>query len=644
MFKEQVMTSNLTASQKTSAIQRGLNDMALSAANSMAQNKDLAGMSALLESPAYQDLTVEQQRYLSRNVQALGQEVYNEEMQFLTNRMIAGEVNFDNVKAEAIEMSQSMPGMTDAQKEDFEQANLGNLSISYVEGLIRRDQFDTAMKVLKTSEMQELIPPQQYATLTGMAQTGIKQAGTIKLTGLTNRVRNELASRAAGRAPDETLDIELEELSKNTSLSDTQQESISQMRGRLDVWSEYSDTRRQFPSANDADLAGVVSGLQQRLEDYDGDNFAEYAQAQKALTNDAALHIKQRTDDLSTYISIHDPASNKSWNAVKEMVSNVASANTPEERLLYAEQAAINYTVFNRNRDAAVAVYGSQPAPNTMPVDGQFAASLAAGLNSLDPAGQVATMGLMKTIFQEDAYDVGAQMTKADPGTGTAILFDLFNQGVDRDISLRGKQRLREFEKQIKVNPTDFTDPNKNRGIDIPITSLGQYSDVALQAMYVYAVGIASQDELFTSGEGGGFTEETILAARNAVLGEPFRINSYSEAALPYRKKDTGEWVDSREIERAFKTIRVVPSAYTGPPAYYTDGTEASVSQALMFATPVLVGEGMYRLDIPASSGYGTAGFLENADGTPFVLDVRNVDYDEWRLHKKRSLTIRPRG
>jgi hypothetical protein len=612
-YAEQVNASSLDADKKREMIDNAKVSLSDQAIAGFGREKNLTGLNAFLESDIFNSLTLDQQEGVRKDVRTLSTEILTDNMEEHRIALMAGEVSIEQAMRQVTDDQERMPGYTEAQQAQLNDELLTQVTGDYFVGLINRKEFNTALTELKNPKLREHLDPDQYAKFL-KAATDVKAAtSNMFLTELGNNVASEIGRLGAGLPANPDIRTEVAAAAASAA-TESEKYRVAQMQGQLDIWEEPSQEIAAAPTMTNDQLMDLTDTAQERTKEYAGDNWKVQATADNLVIDTASRHLAARSKDSNTYAANFDENTKASWEKFKTTTD--AMFADPNDETTSA--AAVQYQLLRKDISTAVVGYGFSEPVAGVPADPEFVTRLTSLLDSDMRADQTAGVELIRRVFGDDAMDIANQMSGSDPVISSALAFGLYNRPNEQNVMIRGRQRVEQYGDNIKFKPTHVTDPDKNGNVVIPMDAVGNYGQVALSAMYTYAVGIASDAEL----QSGDMADETMQRSRDAVFGPPFKVNEYADNTLPWRDPETGEMVENAGAR--FKALKL-GAPYEGKTPTFADGTTVSVVELLEVATPVLVGPGQYKFDIRYTTAGVPAGYVLDDDGDELIIDMTGV-------------------
>jgi hypothetical protein len=626
--------STLTAAQRMELGDKATVDLSTRAVSTMANDRDLAGVSAFLESEMFYDLTLDQQNAARQMAVTLSSAAIDEDTQVLRNKLARGEVGFDSSLDYALGLNADMPGATAAVKEQSRISIEASMSKVYMAGLVSRREFNTVRDELNSGKFDGYLDPSDAITFSRQATAGLGAKKVAAQASIGYQVSNDMYSLLNGNPGNPSTVIALDETIADVDSTPSQLQTAENQKAQLSIAAGVQPIIASIHDVSTVDLEGIVKNAITEATAPRPEHSQTYANSWGAVATQANTALNERVKDPVAYAYANDPEVRSTWDTATEAFTAAVDTTDPEVARASVQKAQNSYLMYKEAATAAFTTYNPQYKDTIAPVgipQTAFTQEFAARLAVQSRAEQASAIGGLMTVFGDDAYLISASMTEENPAIGGAVVSYLYNNRSLGDAFLTGQQRMQG--EGYNVTTSKILNTAKDNGVTIPPDAAGNYGGTGIEMMEALIASRETSANLQTNNP----TREVIEWARDEVFGVPYRINSWGGDALPFRIRETGLMADSDDLRLRFRNLsrgwaQAPENANKIPKLYVQMGderAEVSYRDALQWVTPILAKtEGHYNLQLGPDNGVGPSGFLVDVNGKKVSLDIMSVPTD----------------
>ena len=620
-YTDAVNATTLDATVKQDEIAKYNTAVATSAVAFWTNEGDLENLTGFVDTEPFKQLSPEQQANVNASIVKSTGQILSEDFNKAQHQLAIGnwspERGWEFVDSSIDSIQNIPPAVRDEMKE---KARL-DMGSTYIGGLLAAGQDQQVIDILTGSKYIGKYDSDKIPGWLNSARSGLTAGRDASATMANYVIDNEITKAKNGTGPNPAAVAGV--VSQMGQFSESAGMGLQIKLRELGEYSAYQTTIDAAPTASSDNIAQVdaqLAGKEQTiLDDPSSEDYSARLGAVRAARKNLQSQITAREKDPVLYAINNDPMSNKTWTDFQTAYGMIGADGGPT-----MDEVSSLYSAYKGNVLRAQNLYSIPESEQvTVPQSPNLLKVISDTLVKGTAQEQQRAIQTAIAVMGSDAADIATGLIDTNPTAAFMMAF-----GVSTD--LRGVEAMtignNIRESGAAPKPEDFRKSLKAQAVDIPYSALGDLNTAANDAIFTYALGIATGSEI-TSGQ---FGKETLTAARNAVIGEPVQISPFANPTLTYRGADN-VWIPKRTVTAQFRQITYMPEKavemYGTPTTREMDGSLQPVNwpDVMQFATPIMIRNGVYRLSLPKGTFLGTAGEVLNADGDPMEIDLLNT-------------------
>jgi hypothetical protein len=623
----------------------------------LTREKDIASMMALQNSELFKRASPTVRAELTQQIDLAAQDITSREAELAGTNLALGEWSIERAMAHVGTFYSGYYGLdTKAHNEAMETTGYQFFNVM-MDGMLAKGQYDEAMAILDSGAYnvagKNIIPAKQVPGWIAAINRGRSETVSMSTAALFYEADDATAAalRGGGHAPD--LKQRLADVAMDPNVTESGRQRAQIKLFELEATDDVTAIAANISIAPSTSLDLIKSTLNEtiaRTEQAGGQFFRAKMKAYETVRNSVDQHLKQRRDAPVDYAISNNHYIRGLW---QEFESMWATVGMPESTTTLGDVQAA-YRKYEGAVLAAQHSYGTLESQHeTLPQDSTLAQNLVTRLTTGDRGERQAALGEAGVVLGLDGMH---SLAKAELDTNPDVAHMLLFSTLPPQHGVRGitaiTQGMQIMQGDAGSYPTlkDFRESLGTQNVAVPLAALGEYAGPVMSAMHTYAVGIASPEELAN----GEFSQKTLEAARNDIIGEAFVVNANGNFTLPFRDPATGAMRTAADIQSIFVRMQVdeawAKETFGPLYTYGMDGSlnEASYKTVLAYATPILVGNGIYEISIPASTLIATPGMAVFRDEQGNIrsrqLDMTSVAADPAKYTSQYLLRVGEEG
>lgn len=613
-------------------------DLSKRAVVSMANDGDMAGLSAFLDSEMFYDMSLDQQEATRSMTLELAAQSLDEDSQVMRNKLARGEVVFNNARKYMAGQIANMPGITETGKKDAISKMESTLAKEYLSGKIARREYAGVKDAIDSGEFDNYLNPADTISLTSSAEQGLRVNEATRFNDVLSAAANAEYNNFNGNTGDtDAVLVRLDEILNSGDGTDAQRDRLQTAKEHLTISQRVQPFIKDAPLMTDAELSQFIADERVALTASYPKNAAQHVAASKQVISVLSAHAEMRTNDPASYAQEFDPEVKAAYGKVEQSFVESVTSTDPATRQESLELGNAAYIEYKAALSHALTRYDSvYVAPNTLPLPKTaMSASFAKMLNTQDRSTQLASIETMAEIFGSDAYSLVVNLAEESPALAGAAAAKLQNNdNLSRDF-LRGNQIVKS--KEFNITDGDIWEAVSDHSVLISSSSAPNYSDATFGMFRTLIAAYSTREDI----QKGVLTKDVLLRAREGSYGEPGRATDYGGLVTPFRDQNTGNMVPIATIISRFKMVSEGRGGIGDPYFMSPEGpVKTSWDEVGRYYTPLLgATPGTYELDMHSATHAPWRGKLVDKLGN--VLTVNIMSVPEWRpikLGKAESL------